>query len=468
MSKAAIVRVSKYRHVFGTAERPEKCYSGVRIANTAWDTNFVAANTRYFAMLWESGGGGAFAVIPHETTGKLPEVPLVSGHRAAVLDLDWNPFNDSLIASCSEDCMVNVWNIPEGGLKAPMTTPVQTLSGHKRKVGTVNFHPCANNVLASTSADFTVKVWDIERGEEMFNVPGHADLIQSCSWNKNGSLLSTTCKDKKLRLVDPRAATIAGETLCHQGSKGSRALWLTEKDKILTVGFSRNSEREFNLYDPRNLTEVLAHQILDSMSGMIMPFYDAESHMVYLAGKGDGNVRYYELVDEKPFLHFLSEYKSSSPQRGACLLPKRCVNVSNCEVARMLKLTQGKVEPISFVVPRKGEIFQDDLYPDCFAGNPVESAEEWKTGTTKDPDMTFHHALNFVAPVKSADFNPTTREAEKPKTEKEIREEWETQKNRITYLEAELARRDARIKELEERLNATVPATSTSPSAEGH
>ena len=32
----------------------------------------------------------------------------------------------------------------------------------------------------------------------------HNDIIQSISWNRDGSLFSTTCKDKKLRIIDPR------------------------------------------------------------------------------------------------------------------------------------------------------------------------------------------------------------------------------------------------------------------------
>lgn len=28
---------------------------------------------------------------------------------------------------------------------------------------------------------------------------------------------------------------------------------------------------------------------------MILPFYDEESSLLYLAGKGDGNIRYYEV-----------------------------------------------------------------------------------------------------------------------------------------------------------------------------
>ena len=32
----------------------------------------------------------------------------VSGHKGRVLDLQWNPFNENLIASASEDCTVKV------------------------------------------------------------------------------------------------------------------------------------------------------------------------------------------------------------------------------------------------------------------------------------------------------------------------------------------------------------------------
>merc|ERR1712154_626673 len=46
--------------------------------------------------------------------------------------------------------------------------------------------------------------------------------------------------------------------------------------------------------------------------------------------------------------------------------------------------------PISFVVPRKsgGDVFQEDIYPDCYAGKPALSADEWLDGNNKDPIYT--------------------------------------------------------------------------------
>ena len=79
-----------------------------------------------------------------------------------------------------------------------------------------------------------------------------------------------------------------------------------------------------------------------------MPFYDADTSMLYLAGKGDGNIRYYEWSDDEKGLYLLSEYKSSDPQRGLAFLPKRAVNISEVEVARGYKVHPTFVEPISF------------------------------------------------------------------------------------------------------------------------
>jgi len=313
-------------------------------------------------------------------------------------------------------------------------------------VGTCSFNPVANNVLATSSTDFTVKLWDVEKGANMFTTDGHTDIIQSVEWNYNGSLLASACKDKKIRTFDPRTNVVAQEATGHQGVKGSRVLWL--KDKLFTVGFSKNTEREFNIYDHRDLSTPLAHQSIDTASGLLMPFFDNDTSVLYLAGKGDGNIRYYEIVDEAPYIHYLSEFKSATPQRGLAFIPKRVVNVSECEVARALKLTTNKMEPISFRVPRKSDIFQDDLYPDTVSGEPSLSAEEWAGGANAEPKLT-SLSPGFVQKERSvSEFKPVAQAAEGPKSEKELRDEYEKLKVRVAYLEAEIVKKDARIKEL--------------------
>jgi coronin-1B/1C/6 len=313
----------------------------------------------------------------------------------------------------------------------------------------VNHHPCANNILASSSNDFTVKIWDIEKAEDMFTIGGHTDIVQSCSWNKDGSFIVSACRDKKLRIIDPRNQTVSGDFTCHQGVKGLRVLWMADKDKLLSTGFTKTMEREYAIWDPRSFAEPLARQVLDTQSGVVMPFYDPDSSILFLAGKGDGNVRFYEIVDDKPFSYYISAHNSNVPQRGMCMLPKRAVNVSQCEVVRMLKAENSRVEPISFIVPRKSDLYQNDLYPNCFSGTPSITAEEWKAGGNVLPDCSFCLAPGISSSAGSAarptDFKPVVKEEkpkeEKPKTEKEVREENEALKLRISYLEAELVKK---------------------------
>lgn len=449
-----IVRSSKYRHVFGKAERKESCFDNLKPSKGAWDSNKVKANNQFVAVIWESRGGGSFAVLNNDKTGKYTsDLPLVSGHKGTVLDIDCSPFDDYLMASVSEDGNGRIWNIPEGGLTEHLTDPVQTLIGHRRKVGTVNFHPTASNIVVTSSTDYSVKVWDIQTGDATLTVSGHADIIQSVCWNRDGSKIATTSKDKKARILDPRAQTVAAEFTGHPGVKGSRILWLGgagREERLFSVGFSRSSDRCFAIHDPRDLSKPLAKQNIDTSSGIIMPFYDYDTNMLYLAGKGDGNIRYYEFDDSKPFIHYISDYKSSTPQLGMGMRPKTACDIASCEVASFLKVTNNMIEPIHFTVPRKSEMFQDDIFPNTAGPEPALTSDAWFGGANADPKL-ISLETGFVAKPKGAEFKPTVVKEvkeEKPKTELEWKKEVESLNKRIAFLEAEIVKKDAKIKEL--------------------
>jgi len=290
-----------------------------------------------------------------------------------------------------------------------------------------------------------VKIWDIEKGSNNFSVEAqHTDIINSADWKSDGSFIITTCKDKKIRTIDPRTSKVAAEGEAHLGVKPGRAIWI--RDKIFSCGFSKTSEREICFWDPKDLTKPLMRQAIDSASGGLMPFFDGDTSVIFLAGKGDGNIRFYEVVDEAPYVHYLSEFKSNTPQRGMCMLPKRGVNVSDNEIVRMLKVGVKLVEPISFQVPRKSEIFQDDIYPDCFSGEYSLTADEWAGGKNAEQKRR-SMAPGFVAKKVAVEFNPVQQE-EKNMSEKELKDEVDRLTKRVAYLEAEIIKKDAKLKEL--------------------
>ncbi len=67
-------------------------------------------------------------------------------------------------------------------------------------------------------------------------------------------------------------------------------------------------------------------QEIDQASGVLMPFYDPDLKILYLGGKGDGNIRYYELSDSAPFSFPLSEHRTAVSAKGLAMLPKRACN----------------------------------------------------------------------------------------------------------------------------------------------
>jgi len=216
------------------------------------------------------------------------------------------------------------------------------------------------------------------------------DLLYSITFSYSGDKIATTCKDKFLRVHNARTLEVLKQGKAHAGSKASQAVF-TKDDKIFTTGFSRMSDRQYALWamDGPNAIDgedgPMTIEDIDTSNGVMFIFYDPDTNVVFLAGKGDSVIRYFEIVETEPYVHWLSNYSSNVPQRGIGYMPKRGVNVNICEIARMFKLAQGSgnqggyCEPVAFTVPRKSELYQDDLYPDTFSGEASLDAEEWFT-----------------------------------------------------------------------------------------
>lgn len=394
------VRPSKYRHVYGNPAKTEVCYQNVRPSNNAWDTNFLAANKRYLSLNWQAGGGGAFAIIPTSQTGKLPDLyPLCRGHSATVLDTAFSPFDDSVVVSAGDDGQLGIWKVEDsvfdvlnmnakeleahGGVQD--LTPRAKLSASSRKVGQVVFHPTASSVVAAAGGDHTIKLWDIEQQKDRSTLFGFTDAVQSLDFDFTGNTLVATCRDRKLRTYDVRKGGAPVQTAeSHPGVKGSRVIWCGSTDRIVTTGFSKTSDRQMFLWDSHNLSAPLKSTVIDSSSGVMMPFW-SDNSIIFLAGKGDGNVRYYELESDE--LHYLTEYKSTDPQRGMTFLPRRDLNADDNEIARAYKLTNNLIQPISFICPRKADAFQTDIFPPAPSSVPALTSEEFFAGKTAMPNL---------------------------------------------------------------------------------
>lgn len=348
-----------------------------------------------------------------------------------------------MFASASEDTTIKLWSIPEDweptdekGLAKKgenLTESLCDLTAHRKKVTLLRFHPTASNVLASTSSDYTVKTWDVEMGEEISTFADFGDnLIQDIVWDVRGDMYATSCKDKKVRFVDPRAGTLASSIeKAHDGLKSVKLAYLGTSGKFMTTGTSR--QREIKIWDLKNLAEPLHTEALDTASGALLPLFDNDTNVLYLCGKGDGIIRPYEFEDKAPYLHKLNDgFRSTTPAKGCCLVPKRGLNVMGCETVRILKVTNNEgIHPLSFTVPRKSDAFQDDIFPDCPSSQPAHTAQEWKDGSSKLPVTQSLNPAN-------ANSNGNGAKKSKLRTVATISAELKEAKDRIAYLEAKL------------------------------
>jgi len=400
MSK--FVRQSKVRHLFAQECKPEETHQNFKLSAATGDHNYIKGNALYFGLAISSGGG-ALAIVSYADKGKQgPQPPCLDGHKGPVLDFDFNPFHDAIVCTGGDDGKAMIWGIPPGGLKETQADPLVTLAGHQRKINVVRFHPSAEHVVATGSADNFLKIWDAEKGVDKTSVEDHPAMILDVIWSHDGSHVLTSCKDKMVRIVDPRTGATGLHCEAHDGTKTTKLEWLGKTTKFATVGFNRQSKRQLRIWDSKKLDKELSSVDIDQAAGVIMPFYDEDINVLYLAGKGDGNIRYYEIVDEDPYQFYVSEFKTTVACRGVAMLPKRVVSTQDCEVTRMLKLTTANVEPIRFIIPRKSELFQSDLFPDCRAPKAAIKADDFFAGKNANPVlMSMDPAKRTDAPAQA-------------------------------------------------------------------
>uniref|UniRef100_A0A8C2Z370 Coronin n=1 Tax=Cyclopterus lumpus TaxID=8103 RepID=A0A8C2Z370_CYCLU len=110
-----------------------------------------------------------------------------------VTDMDFSPFDESLLATCSGDETVKLWRLCDPELQQP-SSPLLTVRPGQGKLELVLFHPTSSGLLA-VGANKSPLIWDTCRQETPLAVlEQHGDQLQSLSWKQDGSLLASSCK----------------------------------------------------------------------------------------------------------------------------------------------------------------------------------------------------------------------------------------------------------------------------------
>jgi coronin-7 len=427
-------RATKFKHLKGTPLHKSQHFENLKnlSKSVAAECDIIHANTRRVAVPL-SGPGGKIGVFETQNAGRIPDgvIPCLI-NSSTVMDFAWDPFNEAKLVCVTEEGTINIWNIPEEGLKEQVNEPDQKIVAHVDRVSIIKFNPIAEGIVATASYDCSIKIWNLSNvAEEQITLSGHSDQIYSFDWSQCGRFIASSCKDGKVRIYNPRNSSepiVEGGTIVPK--KGSRIVWTLDGEFLVVTGFSKQSERTVTVYRTKDLKS-MSSETLNVSPAVLVPFYDEDSSTLFLNGKGENSLFAYEVALDPPHLFALSPFKSTASSQGfGFLRNKSALNVREIEFARAYRLTNNTIEPVSFTVPRvKSTYFQDDLFPPTrVLWEPTISAEKWLKGengeqawmSLKPADMrSLSGEAQTVTPAKRVSSNGSTSATGEDKSAKD-------------------------------------------------
>lgn len=78
------------------------------LAHDSNEHNGVAINGKMVAVNWKSTSSIAVFGTDEAQTFD-PKIPLIKSHTGNILDMQWSPFEERLLATCADDGKVKMW-----------------------------------------------------------------------------------------------------------------------------------------------------------------------------------------------------------------------------------------------------------------------------------------------------------------------------------------------------------------------
>ncbi|XP_041375687.1 GATOR complex protein WDR59-like isoform X2 [Gigantopelta aegis] len=191
------------------------------------ETYVTASNQRLDVSSWVNGG----------ITNKCS----LKAHTRTVSDVDWSPFDVNVIASCSVDTFIYLWDIRDP--KKP-TSSFQAVAGAYQ----VKWNKVTNNLFATTH-EGDLRIWDPRKGNQPLQyITAHLSKIHGLDWSPRSQYhLVTASQDCFVRFWDctnPRHS----ETMLKTNAPVWRARYTPFGDGLVTVVVPQLKPVENRLY----------------------------------------------------------------------------------------------------------------------------------------------------------------------------------------------------------------------------
>lgn len=195
-------------------------------------------------------------------------------------------------------------------------------------------------------------VWNLVTGQEVGRIEKeHNQGLYGSEWNHNGSLVGFTTRDKNICIFDPRKNIQAMEVNAFDGNKNCKMSFMGNTDLLLATGHGKNNDRQIKIFDMKKFDAPVQVLNVDKAAYTCQNYYDPDTHMLYIPGRGESSVKYYELVNGA--FKAAATFNSEDSARASTFMQKRFVNYNKSELATMVKLTKNYVGFVHFYYPKK-------------------------------------------------------------------------------------------------------------------
>ncbi|KAF9918612.1 hypothetical protein BX616_007350 [Lobosporangium transversale] len=165
---------------------------------TKWEVADVQWNPHFSRENWIASTSNQKALIWNLNYNAPRAVELIlHAHNRAISDINWSPFHPDLLATCSVDTFVHLWD-----LRTPKK-PVNSFCAWTAAATVVKFNRKDEFTLASAH-DTKVEVWDTRKGSSPYiSIPAHRQRINGIDWSRKHRNHIVTCSlDKTIKFWD--------------------------------------------------------------------------------------------------------------------------------------------------------------------------------------------------------------------------------------------------------------------------
>ncbi|KDO31839.1 hypothetical protein SPRG_03759 [Saprolegnia parasitica CBS 223.65] len=166
------------------------------------------------------------------------------GHKETIFDVRYQPSNPNVLATCSHDSSVRIWDVETMHC-------LQHLQGQDGVLYSVAWSPTHAALIASSSSVGSVFLWDVAVGVATVQMRHHTDAVYRVAWDTGADgLLASSSKDKTVVLALPSGVLVKRYVLpgaafgCDWSPRGDGLLVVGCMDHVVRIFATKTASTE--------------------------------------------------------------------------------------------------------------------------------------------------------------------------------------------------------------------------------